>query len=173
VVVQCEICSIRIEKLPSKLRRHNFCGVECRETWQRTSGYSSGSNNATWRGGTYTYRGPNWDRQRVLALQRDKHTCQGCGSTKRLQVHHIVPFVTFDTYRRANELKNLKTLCCSCHKKEEWKYWRANPQLVLLYPDTRRIHKCRKCGIDYLAGGARSLDCDNCARGKRRSKHQP
>lgn len=162
VALRCDSCGVQIEKHPSKVRGHNFCGVLCRETWQRTSGYMHGEKSATWRGGFDDYRGPNWRRQRLLALQRDGHQCQGCGSRSRLQVHHVRPWVTFDNHTDANDLSNLKTLCLRCHKTEEWTYWREHPEMLHLCPDTTRVHTCRKCGCSYVALSARSLDCDAC-----------
>ena len=56
-----------------------------------------------------------WKKVRDLVLKRDKNTCQGCGNTKYLQVHH-------KTYKNhLNELENLQdliTLCRICHKNE-------------------------------------------------------
>jgi 5-methylcytosine-specific restriction endonuclease McrA len=52
--------------------------------------------------------------QRDAVLARDKHTCQQCGATTQLVVHHID-----NTGRNCaqpnNELRNLTTLCRSCH----------------------------------------------------------
>ena len=61
------------------------------------------------------------DRQRFggnrrKALERDNYRCSICGSTERLQVHHID-----ETGRNKpkeiqnNELNNLITLCAKCH----------------------------------------------------------
>ena len=170
VELQCDSCGEALKKIPSKVRRRNFCGVNCRLTWQRTSGYSTGPNSGVWRGGHENYRGPNWDEQRRLALERDHATCQGCGLTKRLQVHHIQPWVTFEHYALANQIENLLTLCVRCHKREEWAYWRAHSEMIHLYPETRRIHTCRKCSTEYLTKSHRSLDCDGCATGRRASR---
>ena len=51
-------------------------------------------------------------RREVLA--RDKHRCQapGCGRTRFLEVHHIVP----RSQRGQNQKENLMTLCGSCHR---------------------------------------------------------
>ena len=84
----------RVEKYASKIRKEN---------------------NGMWKGGsiprTYRYRG--WKELRESILERDNHTCQECGDTKRiLHVHHIIP------WREAqnNEKSNLLTLCNKCHK---------------------------------------------------------
>ena len=173
VIVACDNCGAELRRQPSKVRQHNFCGIPCRESWQRTSGYTSGPSSATWRGGFDDYRGPSWNRQRRAALERDDHRCCDCGATKRLQVHHVRPWVTFETHAEANDLDNLRTLCLSCHKRAEWEYWREHPDMLRLYPDTRRVHTCRKCGRDYLARGHRSLDCDDCTTNWRRITQAP
>jgi DEAD/DEAH box helicase domain-containing protein len=83
--------------------------------------------------------GPNWQTQRLRALDRDNHQCRMCGASGQdpsgfenpqgsisLHVHHIRPFREFnyipgqnDNYRQANELDNLITLCPSCHRQAE------------------------------------------------------
>ena len=70
--------------------------------------------------------GDDWEAIRMLIYLRDKFTCQECGLKlsesinkfrQPLHIHHKVPFlVSFD-----NSLKNLITLCPSCHMKEEWR----------------------------------------------------
>lgn len=60
---------------------------------------------------------PNWQRKRLLILQRDHWTCRFCHNTEQqLHVHHILyepgnPWDTQDKY--------LITLCSDCHEKEE------------------------------------------------------
>lgn len=55
---------------------------------------------------------PEWKAKRKHALDRDHHRCTACGSSKRLEVHHL-------TYRNfTNEpLHDLATLCLGCHEK--------------------------------------------------------
>ena len=63
-------------------------------------------------GGRNTTTIPPRTRREVLA--RDKHRCQapGCGRTRFLEVHHIVPRQQGGT----NQAENLMTLCASCHR---------------------------------------------------------
>ncbi|MEN8007945.1 MAG: HNH endonuclease [Candidatus Krumholzibacteriota bacterium] len=63
-------------------------------------------------GGRNTTTIPPRVRRKVLA--RDKHHCQapGCGRTRFLEVHHIVPRQQGGT----NQADNLVTLCGSCHR---------------------------------------------------------
>ncbi len=74
--------------------------------------------------------GPNWAAQRDAARARDGNECQQCGARsrdgKQLDVHHITPFRAFgfvpgvnDSYRLANRLENLITLCPTCHRRVE------------------------------------------------------
>lgn len=59
-------------------------------------------------------RGTDWQEQRLKALNRDKK-CRLCGYDKNLAVHHVIPYWK----SKSNELKNLITLCQSCHTKED------------------------------------------------------
>jgi len=83
-----------------------------RKTWV-------GSKSPRWKGGRIPY-GPNWCGQRRMAIERDNHTCQFCGTPENGRehvVHHIVPFREFglDRCEEANNLSNLITLCNHCH----------------------------------------------------------
>ena len=46
---------------------------------------------------------------------RAKHNCQKCGSSDKLDVHHIIPFAI----SKDNSLNNLVVLCRHCHKGTE------------------------------------------------------
>lgn len=50
---------------------------------------------------------------RKSVLQRDGYKCVECGSTDRLNAHHIKPWSQFPGLRR--ELSNGQTLCLTCH----------------------------------------------------------
>lgn len=59
-----------------------------------------------------------FDGNRKVAMERDNHACQHCGSVSDLQVHHIDGNgVTSPKEQRNNDLANLLTLCRSCHTK--------------------------------------------------------
>ncbi|MCF3100952.1 HNH endonuclease [Streptomyces roseoverticillatus] len=45
-------------------------------------------------------------------MARDRFTCQQCGSRQQLEVDHIVPVARGGTW----DLRNLRTLCRSCHR---------------------------------------------------------
>ena len=66
--------------------------------------------------------GPNWASQRDQARARDGYRCQICDvpeAGRSHDVHHKVPFRTFASYRQANQLTNLITLCRPCHRRAE------------------------------------------------------
>jgi hypothetical protein len=131
VTVSCSWCRRPVERHPYRLKvspRH-YCNFECRTAWRRA--HLSGENSWAWRGGRVYYYGPNWHVQRARARRRDNYTCRRCHRTEyelqeTLHVHHVTPFRTFryragvnTNYRAANRLRNLLTLCCSCHKTVE------------------------------------------------------
>lgn len=57
---------------------------------------------------------PFWNVIRRLALERDGHQCQVCGSGSDLSVHHIIPLSAGGD----STLENLRVLCHPCHQKE-------------------------------------------------------
>jgi DEAD/DEAH box helicase domain-containing protein len=74
--------------------------------------------------------GPNWDEQRRRVRERDHYRCRNCGRAetpgREHDVHHVLPFRTFDyrpglneNYLAANALANLITLCPECHHQLE------------------------------------------------------
>ena len=66
--------------------------------------------------------GLNWAEQRERARARDAYRCQNCGLAEQGRTHHVhhkVPFRAFESYREANLLPNLITLCPRCHSRVE------------------------------------------------------
>ncbi|MCU4802387.1 HNH endonuclease [Halobacteria archaeon HArc-gm2] len=120
-----------------------------REAGFEPRGWPSGEENPRWRGGRDSqYYGPDWNRQRERAIQRDDWICQtpGCSTTREshverfghdIHVHHIVPLASFERscgsvdFQRANCLSNLVTVCTVHHIIWE----RISP----LRPDTRHL----------------------------------
>lgn len=147
---------------------HNYgktCSAYCENQWIRNNPERKrkignafrGINHPNWQGGksqlnNVSNRGPNWKKQRELALKRDGRKCVDCGMTESesietygqsLDVDHVVPYHNFGNYKKANALSNLQSRCKSCHKKEEHK--RGMVQMVLPLQDSiKRQHKGRR-----------------------------
>lgn len=115
----CEWCGESYTAQAHKKGKTRFCSQKCMIEW-RTEEIMSGEDHPRWKDNDDYYRGPNWHQQREKARDRGGNECQHCGSESQLQVHHIIPFESFDDYREANRLQNLITLCVSCHHKLEW-----------------------------------------------------
>lgn len=136
----CQQCgnSFRSPKNQVESGGGKFCSKACVHKWQkahpptRPLPVMRGLDHPNFKGGYGPiYYGPNWYEQRRKARKRDKHTCQKCGITEKelgqhLDVHHIVSFRSFgyvvgenNNYLLANGLKNLQSLCRSCHMKTE------------------------------------------------------
>ena len=116
----CEHCSKVFYVKPWLIRQNGtprFCTRECFEQ----SGVFVGEKSPSWVGGPQTYRGRNWRKTRLAAVERDSGVCQLCGKVigKSIPVHHIYPFREFETEEQANVLDNLICLCQSCHMKQE------------------------------------------------------
>jgi 5-methylcytosine-specific restriction endonuclease McrA len=142
ITVPCAQCGAGVQRWPFAIRAYarNYCSRKCRGEYRTL--HFSGENSWEWRGGAVEYRGPNWQVQRRTAKRRDGFRCQHCGveaeNGKDLEVHHIRPFRTFgyipgvnETYKRANHLSNLITLCRLCHKRAEPRD--TTPQLVMRF----------------------------------------
>ena len=56
-----------------------------------------------------------------VALERDGFQCRGCGSlvvSETSQLDHIKPVHQFASFKQANTLDNVQTLCLYCHKQK-------------------------------------------------------
>lgn len=126
ITIACEWCNKFFDRLPSQMQNHNFCSRKCAVDW--IGFMHSGENHPFWKGGHQTWRGTNWKEQAEKARERDGYICQDCGRTQDestdkwnriLDVHHIIPFSEFESWKDANQLTNLATLCVRCHSKIE------------------------------------------------------
>ncbi len=89
-------------------------------------GHRSGARDPKFRGGHKKYRGPDWYKNRRLALERDNYTCQDCGQTQEqektqrnrsISVHHKIPY----EISQDSSLPNLVSVCQHCHMVREHK----------------------------------------------------
>lgn len=136
----CAYCG-KIFSSKKSFQDRPYCSVECSRAAIKSSGKLAKENNPAWRGGSISYRGPNWEKQRLKARNRDNNTCQLCGKTSNkisLPVHHIVPFREFgiENYKKANELSNLITLCPKCHSRVD--------RGIISIPGTKPIKKTKR-----------------------------
>lgn len=110
VLRRCPICGTDFSVIAASKRI--YCSNECSGVDKRAS---IGGTKDT------SYRGPNWKKQRRKALDRDNNCCQLCQNEIGLPiaVHHKIPYHNFPSYKQANVLSNLISLCSSCHAQEE------------------------------------------------------
>ncbi len=112
----CEVCGNGFN-VHAFRKTARFCSQECSYIGRQ------GSGSPVWRGGSIGWYGTNWSTQRKKALERDHHQCQLCPSEKKTKsplVHHLIALRLFKgDWKKANRLKNLITLCRSCHGKVE------------------------------------------------------
>jgi hypothetical protein len=59
---------------------------------------------------------PRWHEVSSQVKERDGYICQECGSTKRLQAHHMYYEATKEPWEY--KLPAMITLCATCHDKE-------------------------------------------------------
>lgn len=171
-----EFCGIRIDADTGKYYRYEgmkACSRECRIADIRRrgrlvakSGLRKGPAHHNWQGGkalsnSVGARGPNWKKQRLAAIRRDK-ACVDCGMTneqslakygRQLDVDHVVPFHNFTSYKKANALSNLQCRCKSCHRIEEAK--RSMVQMVLPMQESEKRRHRGGYARGEKAGGAK------------------
>lgn len=75
-----------------------------------TNGSRCKAHTPTWEQRRGTDRN-TWQRTRAYILERDDYQCTNCGSTHRLEVHHITPIAAGGR----DQPVNLTTLCHDCH----------------------------------------------------------
>lgn len=118
ILRNCLICNKEIKVFPSQIKKR-WCSKKCRGIAERGEGHPN------WKGGNNGFRihTPQWYIIRKQVYQRDNWICQICGKhcrRKEIQCHHIIPYrVSLD-----DTPENLITLCNSCHRKEEWRYYK-------------------------------------------------
>jgi 5-methylcytosine-specific restriction endonuclease McrA len=95
------------------------------------------------------YTDPRWQKLRLEIMNRDKFTCQCCGTSEiELQVHHLA----YGKGKRIWEAmpSDLLTLCRDCHEQTEM-------YVTLMRRHGPRLIKQRRAGGDDLARIVRAL----------------
>lgn len=90
------------------------------ETKLKMSLARRGLGNSNWKGGLTKLvkgirRSPEFYQWRKAVLERDNHTCQDCGSTEQVNVHHIKAII--ENPELVFEISNGLTICEDCHKR--------------------------------------------------------
>lgn len=126
VTVYCAWCGDDKDIIPAQAVRseHHFCDKDCKGKWW--SANIAGESHPNWTDGYEPYYGPNWERKRREARERDGYQCTLCGLTdgasriihgRELSVHHIKRLNDFESPANANKLGNLMTVCIHCHQR--------------------------------------------------------
>jgi 5-methylcytosine-specific restriction endonuclease McrA len=77
---------------------------------------TQGANHYRWKGGQLRRGKGLASRHNIWAAQvkrRDAHCCQDCGTTDKVEAHHIFPYADYPAERE--NIHNGITLCESCH----------------------------------------------------------
>ena len=129
----CAQCSTRIEVpdwFMAKKLSVMFCGPKCRRSWA-----SERPDADLGASGVRYSRGGNWKIQSLAARERDNFSCRECGVTeetlgRKLDVHHAIPYASFESNLGANNLEHLASLCPSCHRRAEFHLQEELPLLT-------------------------------------------
>ena len=81
-----------------------------------------------------------FDGVKTEVLLRDENKCQVCKKTEKLNVHHI-DGNNYTKQNPNNDIKNLITLCMSCHQLLHWWQKKSKKQLVSSEDIVRTIVK--------------------------------
>lgn len=98
-------------------RSHIFCSHKCHSQFMSYDySYHQRSKHRT----PKNY-GSDWPHRRNECRQRENFKCADCGISesvygKQLSVHHVKPFISFDSTYEANQLSNLVAICEPCHR---------------------------------------------------------
>lgn len=111
---KCETCQ-KVFLRRGRNRIDRFCGSECWGEWIRRNW--TGEGNPNWKNVKKFQRERTHARYRKwrnTVVERDGK-CDICGSTKKLEAHHIKKYEPYPELRY--ELSNGITLCKNCHIK--------------------------------------------------------
>jgi hypothetical protein len=132
----CRTCAAKDAERIEKLRKANTGYKHTKETRKKMSEHSwqakhTGKDNPLYNQ-ELTFEQRYFGRNRNLqpenhqwkkkVKERDNNTCQKCGSTKHLCVHHLNSYKQFESQRY--DVNNGTTLCVDCHKEFHKKFGR-------------------------------------------------
>jgi 5-methylcytosine-specific restriction enzyme A len=103
----CPRCGVRIPQYP---HTRGPC-QECRRTHERERSRKRRAESAA----AKTRGSRTWQQIREIAKRRDGYRCRHCGSTEKIEAHHVQGLAEGGS---AFSLENIITLCPDCHRKE-------------------------------------------------------
>lgn len=121
VILMCDMCDKGFSKTHKKIKNNNFCSIECDHKYRKTVKAIGAKVNKDDQIKKKKYYGPMWRKTAQLSRDLHQNVCQDCGISEeelgqKLSVHHIVPFVSFDSIEEANLQSNLIPICEKCHR---------------------------------------------------------
>lgn len=108
----CLICGTKYFVPPCRADKSATCSIVCKHEWQRRYANMFAADK-------HRLNRKSWKRTRAQVVGRDNHTCQHCGATSMLHVHHIIPWALM----KSDDPNNLITLCAQCHYGAGKPYW--------------------------------------------------
>ena len=100
----------RVKSKPPKVGV--FCNQQCYAEWKKIN--FKGENGPNFKPKSSARWSGQWERNRTAALERDGNKCIRCSSTKKIEVHHKIPWA--EGQEDPHRLDNLETLCGRCHR---------------------------------------------------------
>lgn len=130
----CETCGNEYKVMNHEINKRRTCSKTCLGKLQskERKGTKTEELSCGWKGGIQTYR------------RKKKESCNRCGSTENLVVHHI------DENRYNNIDENLETLCRRCHQIHH----NCDSHL---HPNTEEV--CSGCGSTYTKTNLKQKYC--------------
>ena len=143
ITTTCDNCGKEINMIPAEYKRHknHYCSEKCQRI-----GFSkrhSGEHHPRFNPDLDDKQREKYRRGipimlwRTEVLKRDNHTCQCCGDTTKLVVHHIYDYKNYPKLR--TNIENGITLCEKCHKDFHKEFGMKNNTYIQMI-DFLKIH---------------------------------